>query len=83
MLNVYIMVYEHIYLWEDPLKSGPIFATVLIVLISISYYSFVSVVAYTALFILGTTSGIKIYACFITKILKKDFNDPLQYYMGE
>ena len=77
------MVYENIYLWEDPLTSGPIFTTVLIVLLSICYYSFVSVCAYAALFILGTTSGIKVYTCFMSKILKKNINDPLQYYLGE
>lgn len=77
------MAYENIYLWDDPVKSGPIFATVLIVLVSICYYSFVSIVAYTALFIMGTTSGIKIYTCFRTKILKKTTEDPFQYCMGE
>ena len=47
------MSFENIYLWQDPLVTGPIFASLLIVLISISYYSLISVVSYTALFVLG------------------------------
>merc|ERR1712039_304439 len=81
-LNFDIMVYDHVYLWEDPFKSGFIFTSVLVVLISICYYSFVSVVAYTALFMLGISIAIKICICFTTQVLKKEVSNPLQYYMA-
>ena len=74
------MGFEDIYLWKNPFCSGPIFGTVLLVLLSICYYSLISVVAYTALFVLGTMAGIKLYVYVMNNFLKKNVNDPLQKY---
>ncbi len=73
---------EHIYLWQDPVVTAPIFASVLIVLVSISYYSLISVASYTALFVVGTVAGIKLYVYVANAVLKKNVNDPVQKCAG-
>ncbi len=76
------MGFEAVYLWVDPLTSGPIFGSVLVVLLSICYYSFLSVLAYTALFVLGTAAGLKLYVYVMNNFLKKNVADPLAKYAG-
>lgn len=76
------MGFENIYMWKDPLVSGPIFGVVLVVLLSTSYYSCVSVAAYTGLFLLGTVAGIKLYVYVMNNLLKKNVEDPIQKYGG-
>jgi hypothetical protein len=74
---------DNIYLWRDPVVTGPIFVTMLTVMISICYYSLISVAAYTALFILGTAAGVKLYVYVMKTFLKKDnVNDPIQRCAG-
>jgi len=75
------MDYKHIYLWEDPLTTLPIFTTVLVLLIFICYYSLISLIGCSGLMILLATSVIKIYSFFMTRVLKKNFSDPLDYIM--
>ncbi|TRY72769.1 hypothetical protein TCAL_00182 [Tigriopus californicus] len=74
------MGFEDIYLWKDPLVSGPVFGVILITLISTCYYSTVSVVAYSGLFILGTMVGLKLYVYVMNNLLKKNVEDPIQKY---
>ncbi|XP_059086921.1 reticulon-1-A-like isoform X3 [Tigriopus californicus] len=76
----FIMGFEDIYLWKDPLVSGPVFGVILITLISTCYYSTVSVVAYSGLFILGTMVGLKLYVYVMNNLLKKNVEDPIQKY---
>lgn len=75
------MGFEDIYLWKDPLRSGPIFGVILITLISTCYYSTVSVVAYSGLFILGTMVGLKVYVYVMNNLLKKNVEDPIQGFL--
>ena len=77
------MGFDSIYLWKDPLVTGPIFGSLLSVLISICYYSLISVVAYTSLFVLMTVAGIKLYVYVMNTFLKKNVPDPIQKYAGE
>jgi hypothetical protein len=73
---------DYIYLWRDPVTTGPVFVSILIVLFSVCYYSLISVVAFTALFILGTASGVKLYVYVMNTFLKKNVNDPIQRCSG-
>lgn len=77
------MGFEDIYLWKDPLRSGPIFGVILITLISTCYYSTVSVVAYSGLFILGTMVGLKVYVYVMNNLLKKNVEDPIQGFLSK
>ncbi|XP_059086919.1 reticulon-1-A-like isoform X1 [Tigriopus californicus] len=79
-IKEFIMGFEDIYLWKDPLVSGPVFGVILITLISTCYYSTVSVVAYSGLFILGTMVGLKLYVYVMNNLLKKNVEDPIQKY---
>ncbi|XP_059086920.1 reticulon-1-A-like isoform X2 [Tigriopus californicus] len=79
-IREFIMGFEDIYLWKDPLVSGPVFGVILITLISTCYYSTVSVVAYSGLFILGTMVGLKLYVYVMNNLLKKNVEDPIQKY---
>ena len=77
------MSFEQIYLWSDPTKTGPIFVSVLATLLAICYYSLISVLGYTGLFVLGTMTGVKAYVYVMNTFLKKDVNDPLASLAGE
>lgn len=72
-----IMGFSSVYLWVDPTLTAPVFVSVLVSLISICYYSVLSVIAYSALFILGTATGIKLYVYVMNNLLKKEAADPL------
>jgi len=65
--------------WDNPAASGGLFAGVLSVLLSISYFSLISVVAYLALATLAGVAAIKLYS-FVMVFLKKaePGSDPLQ-----
>ena len=65
------------------MKSCTIFMAMMIIFLSTYYYSFISVVAYSALFALGTASGIKFYMYFMTTIFKPISKDPFQQSIGE
>lgn len=68
---------------KDTLATGPVFASVLFTLISMCYYSVISVVAYTCLFILGAVVGVKIYLYVMKNFLKKpDVVDPIAKLSG-
>ena len=56
--------------WENPVGSASTLGFVLAVLVSICYYSFISVVAYISLTLLVIVLGIKIYS-FAMVFLKK------------
>jgi len=66
------MGFEKTYLWEDPIATGFIFGTVLTTLISICYYSLISVAAYMSLTALLTVLSLKIYNYVMVTFLKKE-----------
>jgi len=71
------MGFEKTYLWEDPIHSGIVFGSVLVTLISICYYSLISVVAYCSLTALCAVLSLKIYTYVMVTFLKKEANNPL------
>ncbi len=66
------------YLWVDPVVSGGIFISLLVTLLSVMYYSLVSVLAYSALFVLGSVAGVRLYVYIMVTLLSKQVNDPLK-----
>ena len=77
------MGFESTYHWEDPIYTGVIFGTVLATLISICYYSLISVCAYTSLFVLMCVAGVKLYTYVMVTFLKKDTVNPIAKYTGK
>jgi len=71
------MGFEKTYLWEDPIHSGVVFGSVLVTLISICYYSLISVVAYVSLTALLAVLSLKIYTYVMVTFLKKETVNPL------
>ena len=69
------MGFESTYHWVDPIFTGIVFGTVMATLISICYYSLISVCAYTSLFILMCVSGLKLYTYVMVTFLKKETAD--------
>ena len=67
-----------ILLWRDPKKSGALFATGLVVLISMMYCSFISVVAYFALALLTVTLGFRLYKTVLGMVQKTNDGHPSQ-----
>ncbi len=77
------MGFERVYLWVDPVVTGPVFLSVLVGLFSITCYSLLSVLAYSALFVLGTACGIRLYVYVMNTFLKKNVSDPMAKYSGK
>merc|ERR1712110_142170 len=73
----FIMGFEKTYLWEDPIQSGIVFGSVLVTLISICYYSLISVVAYCSLTALLAVLSLKIYTYVMVTFSKKETANPL------
>jgi len=64
--------------WDSPLHSAGVLATVLSLLISICYFSFISVVAYLSLTLLVVVIAIKIYSWAMVFMKKAEpGSDPL------
>jgi len=64
--------------WEDPIQTGVVFGTVLVILTSLSYCSLLSVVAYSALTLLFVVLAVKVYSYVMVKTGKADeSSDPL------
>lgn len=76
------MGFKSTYLWECPIFTGIVFSSVLAALISICYYSLITVIAYTSLFILMGVAGVKLYTYVMVTFLKKETANPIAKYTG-
>jgi len=64
--------------WEDPISSGAIFGSVLVVLLSLASYSLITVVSYTSLALLLAVAGVKLYSYVMVMMKKAEAgSDPL------
>lgn len=64
--------------WEDPIQTGAVFGTVLVVLLSLASYSLITVVSYTALTLLLVVAGVKLYSYVMVMMKKAEAgSDPL------
>ena len=70
------MELKNILNWSDPSLSGIVFGSGLVFLVSLSYFSLLSVIAYLALALLFLGIGCKVYV-HLMGALKKPCKDPL------
>ncbi|KAJ9575301.1 hypothetical protein L9F63_025749, partial [Diploptera punctata] len=70
-------VVELVY-WRDPKKSGIVFGTVLGILLSLTYFSLISVVAYLSLVLLTGTISFRIYKNVLQAVQKTSDGHPFK-----
>jgi hypothetical protein len=77
---VYVFQVIDLLLWRDVKKSGVVLASAVILLLTLSWYSVVSVVAYFGLVILTLSISFRLY-CHVMGMLNKstDNLEPLKY----
>lgn len=69
---------EALVYWRDPKKSGIVFGGVMVVLISLTFFSFISVVANISLLALTATFGFRIYKAVQQMIQKTSDGHPFK-----
>lgn len=69
---------ESLIYWRDPKKSGPVFGGVLVVLLALTYFSLISVVAYLSLAALTGTVAFRIYKNIVQAVQKTGDGHPLK-----
>jgi hypothetical protein len=67
--------------WRDPKKSGAVFGAIFVVLIALTFLSFISVVAYTSLAVLSATFAFRIYKNVLQAINKTQDGHPFKEYL--
>ncbi|XP_075226044.1 reticulon isoform X3 [Lycorma delicatula] len=72
---------EALVYWRDPKKSGAVFGTILVVLLSLTYFSLISVVAYLSLMVLTGTFSFRIYKTVLQAIQKTSDGHPFKEYL--
>ncbi|KAL2750793.1 reticulon-1-A isoform X3 [Vespula maculifrons] len=65
--------------WRDPKKSGAVFGATLGLLLSLAYFSLISVLAYLSLLILIATVAFRIYKSVLQAIQKTSDGHPFKY----
>ena len=72
------MALPSILYWEDPVQSGAVFGTVFVTLVSLCYYSLITVVSYTCLTLLMLVLAVKLYSYGMVMLKKAEpGSDPL------
>lgn len=72
-----LLVADLIY-WRDPKKSGPVFGCTLAVLLSLAYFSLISVLAYISLLVLCGTISFRISKTVCQAIQKTSDGHPFK-----
>lgn len=72
---------ENLIYWRDPKQSGPVFGGVLVVLLALTYFSLISVIAYLSLFTLTGTTAFRIYKNIVQAIQKTGDGHPFKQYL--
>jgi len=67
--------------WRDPQKSGAALAIGLIILFSISKFSFISVIAYSLLTAVCGAFGFRVYKLVMSKVNKTEEGHPFQDFL--
>jgi len=67
--------------WRDVKKSGGVFGTVMVILLSLAYLSLISVVAYTSLVALTGTIAFRIYKNIMQAVQKSQDGHPFKEYL--
>jgi len=72
---------ESLIYWRDAKKSGPVFGAVLVILLSLKFFSLISVIAYVSLLGLAATISFRIYKNIVQAIQKTGDGHPFKEYL--
>jgi hypothetical protein len=72
---------ESLIYWRNPKKSGAAFGAVLVILLSLKFFSLISVVAYVSLLALAGTVSFRIYKNIVQAIQKTGDGHPFKEYL--
>ncbi|XP_041927852.1 reticulon-1a [Alosa pseudoharengus] len=67
--------------WRDPRKTGVVFASALLLLVALSRFSALSVLAHVALAILSVTISFRAYKSLLQAVQKTDAGHPFKAYL--
>jgi len=67
--------------WRDPKKSGIVFGSAFVILIALTFLSFISVVAYTSLAVLSGTFAFRVYKNILQAVQKTQDGHPFKEYL--
>merc|ERR1711951_348892 len=75
-------VREHLVYWRNPLETGVVFGSVLVMLVAVKYVSLISVVGNLLLALVTSTVAFRIYKSILTALGKsQDKSHPFQRYL--
>lgn len=63
---------EHLVYWNNPLESGVVFGSILVLLVAVKYISLISVVANLGLALVTSTLAFRIYKSVLSAVKKSD-----------
>lgn len=72
---------ESLIYWRDPKKSGAVFGSILVVLLSLAYFSLISVTAYLSLIVLVGTICFRIYKNIMQAVQKTSDGHPFKEFL--
>ncbi|XP_019870719.1 reticulon-1-A isoform X4 [Aethina tumida] len=81
LLCVLFRPMESLIYWRDPKKSGPVFGGVLVVLLALTYFSLISVIAYLSLLALSGTIAFRIYKNIVQAVQKTGDGHPFKEFL--
>ncbi|XP_065158322.1 reticulon-1-A isoform X4 [Atheta coriaria] len=81
LLCVLFTPMESLIYWRDPKKSGPVFGAVLVILLSLKFFSLISVGAYVSLLGLLATISFRIYKNIVQAVQKTGDGHPFKEYL--
>jgi len=67
--------------WRDPKKSGVVFGSIFVILLALTFLSFISVVAYTSLAVLSATLAFRLYKSTLQAVQKTQDGHPFKEYL--
>ena len=77
IFDFFKLVAELVY-WRDPKKSGVVFGAGLAILLSLTFFSIISVIAYTSLAVLSVTLSFRIYKNILQAVQKTNEGHPFK-----
>ena len=77
IFNFVALVAELVY-WRDPKKSGVVFGAGLAILLSLTVFSIISVIAYTSLAALSVSLSFRIYKNILQAVQKTNEGHPFK-----
>jgi hypothetical protein len=77
-MNCLSVTVESLVYWRDPKKSGIVFGVLMVSLLSLAYFSLISVVAYLCLFGLAFTISFRVYKNVMQAVQKSSDGHPFK-----